>query len=351
MLRRKTEPIYLRLELVRYAREHGIKPAAREFGTTVKTVRKWLRRWEPGSLRGLADRSRAPHHPPRGITGRQRRQAVRLKRRLPSWGATRMKRDYGLALSEKALRRIWREEGLLRRKRRKHKTKQRLREVKKAWRLFEQTCIDTKDLCDIPELWAQARALGLPRYQYTAREVVSGWHYVAYAQECTLAYAKLFAEVVLSHLIRCGVKLSGSRVQTDNGNEFVGNWQRKTDSKFTEAVEAVRGLRHTTIPPRAHTWQSDVETAHRLIEDEFYEVERFSSRSDFLAKAGAYNLWFNVARRNSGKEGKTPWELIHEREPQVDAAVCALPPVFLDELFMRKLDAKLLWGYDVIPHP
>jgi hypothetical protein len=25
--------------------------------------------------------------------------------------------------------------------------------------------------------------------------------------------------------------------------------------------------------------------------------------------------------------------------------------VFLDELFMKKLDSKLQWGYDVIPHP
>jgi transposase len=351
MLRRSTDPIYLRFELVRFAREHGIKPAAREFGTTARTVRKWLRRWEPGSLRGLADRSRAPHHPRRGVTAAQRRRAVRLKRKLPSWGAQRIKRDFSLALSEKALRRIWREEGLLRRKRRKHKTKQCLREVKKAWRLFEQVSVDTKDLCDIPELWAQARALGLPRYQYTAREVVSGWHYLAYAQECALAYSKLFAEVVLAHLVGCGVSFRGARLQTDNGCEFVGNWQAKADSQFTEAVEAVKGLRHTRCPPRAHTWQSDVETAHRLIEDEFYEVERFRSRSDFLAKAASYNLWFNVGRRNSGKEHQTPWEIIREREPGVDPAICALPPVFLDELFMKKLDAKLMWGYDVIPHP
>ena len=107
---------------MRYAREHGVKPAARQFGTTVKTVREWLRRWEPGLLRGLADRSRAPTHPRRGIDERQRQQAVRLKRKLPPWGAARMKRDFSLSLSEKALRSIWREEGLLRRKRRKHKT-------------------------------------------------------------------------------------------------------------------------------------------------------------------------------------------------------------------------------------
>lgn len=41
------------------------------------------------------------------------------------------------------------------------------------------------------------------------------------------------------------------------------------------------------------------------------------------------------------RKHKTPWELIHEREPQINPAICALPPVFLDELFMRKLDAKL----------
>ena len=351
MLRQSKEPTYLRFELVRFARTHGIKPAARQFSTTVKTVRKWLRRWRPGSLQGLQDQSRAPRHPRQGITTRQRQQAVRLKRRLPSWGASRMKRDFHLSLSEKAIRRIWHEEGLLRRKRRKHKTKQCLREVKREWRLFEQTCVDTKDLCDIPELWAQAQLHGLPRYQYTAREVTSGWHYMAFAQECTLAYSKLFAEVILSHLKGCGVKFKDSRLQTDNGCEFVGNWQRKSDSAFTLAVESVKGLRHTTIPVRAHTWQSDVETAHRLIEDEFYEVEHFSSRSDFLAKAKVYNLWFNVARRNSGKEYKTPWELIHEKEPKVDPAICALPPVFLDELFMKKLDSKLMWGYDVIPHP
>jgi transposase len=134
MLLRSKDSTYLRFELVRFAKEFGIKPAARQFSTTVKTVRKWLRRWEPGSLRGLEDRSRAPVHPRAGITDGQRRRAVALKRRLPSWGASRMKRDFSLALSEKALRAIWREQGLSKKKRRKHQTKQCLREVKKQWR-------------------------------------------------------------------------------------------------------------------------------------------------------------------------------------------------------------------------
>ncbi|HEU0144298.1 MAG TPA: hypothetical protein VFQ47_05895, partial [Nitrososphaera sp.] len=45
------------------------------------------------------------------------------------------------------------------------------------------------------------------------------------------------------------------------------------------------------------------------------------------------------------------WEIIQAKESEINPAICALPPVFLDELFMKKLDAKLLWGYDLIPHP
>ena len=102
MLRRSTEPTYLRFELVRYAREHGIKPAARQFSTTPRRCASGSG-VGAGSLRGLArpePRATAPasgHHPQA-----QRRLAVTLKRRLPSWGASRLKRDFPLPLSEKA---------------------------------------------------------------------------------------------------------------------------------------------------------------------------------------------------------------------------------------------------------
>jgi hypothetical protein len=105
-------------------------------------------------------------------------------------GAARIKRNHSLQLSERALSRIWREAGLLlRRKRRKHQTKQNLRAVKQQGRLFEQTCIDTKDLKEIPELSPQIQRCRLPLVQYTAREVVSGWKFIAYAKERTLAYS------------------------------------------------------------------------------------------------------------------------------------------------------------------
>ncbi|KAF0121568.1 MAG: hypothetical protein FD151_1175, partial [bacterium] len=49
----------------------------------------------------------------------------------------------------KAIRGIWRSVGLLKKKRRKHKTKNDLRAVRALWKLFEQTCVDTNDLIDL----------------------------------------------------------------------------------------------------------------------------------------------------------------------------------------------------------
>ena len=51
-----------RLRLVQFARQHGIKPTARAFTTTVPTVRKWLRRYQQHGPSGLREHSRAHQH-------------------------------------------------------------------------------------------------------------------------------------------------------------------------------------------------------------------------------------------------------------------------------------------------
>jgi hypothetical protein len=76
--------------MVRYARAQGIKPAARYFHTTVRTVRKWLRRWQPGSLAGLHDRSRAPLPPAQQITPQQRAPAQAPRRSPPLFRIRRL---------------------------------------------------------------------------------------------------------------------------------------------------------------------------------------------------------------------------------------------------------------------
>jgi len=319
-----------RLRLVTHAHQHGIKAAAREYRTTVPTVRKWFRRWKEQGLKGLQELSRAPHSCPHKITGELAQQVVELRRRLPTFGARRLKREWELPLGHTAIERILRQHGLLVPRRRKYQKKQDLAEWKQTWALFQQISADTKDLDDIPHYWPQMKAHGLPAIQYTAREVRSGLQFLAYASQRSAGASELFAQRIQRHLQRCGVTLRDVTWQTDNGSEFIGELQADgSRSHFPRAVTYF-GSQHDRIPPAAHTYQSDVETVHRLIEDEFFDLETFQNRADFLAKVSLYQLYFNLARPNSHKGGLTPWQIIQQLAPRLPLQVCLLPPVVLD---------------------
>jgi transposase len=317
-----------RLRLVQFARQHGIKPAARAFATTVPTVRKWLRRYQQQGPSGLLPQSRAPHRQPRKTAPEIERQVIELRQQLPTFGARRLIREFELPLSHRALERIWRTHGLLKKRRRKYQRKQDLAAIKATWRLFQQISADTKDLDDIPHYWPQAQHLDLPIVQYTAREVRSGLLFWAFAQRRTAAASAVFAARIQRHLDRYGIALRDLVWQTDNGSEFLGG--RDPAGRPTGFPLALGDSQHVRIPPAAHTYQSDVETVHRLEEDEFFDLETFSSRGEFLAKVTTYQLYFNLVRPNTHKENQSPWQIIERLAPRSPLELCLLPPVFLD---------------------
>lgn len=335
IMRQSKDPRYIRFKMVMEARKNGVKPAARLFRTTANTVRKWLRRFDD-TLNSLRDESRAPRRSPRKLSAQAEEEIIRARKRLPTWGARRLKRDMNLPYSAKAISRVLKERGLARRwRRKKHQVKRCLREIKRNWALWQQVTADTKHLIDLPEYLIQAKAKGLPLHQYTAREVSTGILFLGFSDELSLTYADLFAERIGSHLKEHGVKMEGVTWQTDNGSEFIGSWQATRDSAFTRTVESF-GSAHRTIPPGQHRYQSDVETVHSLMETEFY-LERFRNRRKFIEKAATYQNFFNYVRRNSGKEDKSPWELVREKDLTASPSLLYLPPVFLDELFVQRL--------------
>ncbi len=168
-----------------------------------------------------------------------------------------------------------------------------------------------------------------------------------FAQELSLSYADIFAQRIIKHLQACDIDLSKTTWQSDNGSEFVGSWQAKDASAFTKTIEEVTGQVHRTIPPGQHRFQADVETVHSIMESEFYEMEFFVDHGDFIQKANACLLFFNLARKNSGKEYKTPWQLVKEKLPNANPLMPLLEPVYLDELYEKKLHNNCSRGYDV----
>jgi hypothetical protein len=159
----------------------------------------------------------------------------------------------------------------------------------------------------------------LPVIPHTARDVRSGLLFWAFAQQRSASAIAAFASRSQQHLDRYGDSLRDLVWQNDNGGEFKGDFP-----------QALGDSQHVRIPPAAHTYQSDVETVHRLEEDEFFDLEDFSSRGDFLAKVHTYQLYFNLARPNSHKENLSPWQILERLAARSTLELCLLPPVFLD---------------------
>jgi transposase len=262
-----------RLRLVESAKRIGIKPTARLFTTTVPTVRKWLRRFQQHGPCGLREQSRARQQQSHKTPPNVEAQVLELRKTLPTFGSRRLIREFDLRIGHNALDRLWHEHGLMEKRRRKYQRKQDLAHIKAQWALFQQISADTKDLDAIPRYWRQAQRLHLPVVQYTAREIRSGLLFWSFARARSAAASAVFAARIQRHLDRYGVSLRDLVWQTDNGSGFKGD--------FPKALGDSQDVR---IPPAAHTYQSDVETVHRLEEDEFFDLEDFSSRGEFLAK-------------------------------------------------------------------
>jgi transposase len=352
IMRESKDPRQLRYQMVLSVEKRGIKATARSFQTSRNTVRKWHRRWQELGYHGLEELPRRPHHSPNATPAAERRELVAFKHTYHRLGAEAIRTIVGLRRSSRTIRKIWREEHVSSRPRRKkYRTKQNLRAVKKEWKLFQQIDEDTKYLNDIPEYYPQMMAHNLPRFQYTTRDVTSGLLFLGFAQELSLSNTTLFAEYINRQLTARGADLSHTRRQTDSGAEYIGGIFAKHPSSYTTTIEDIPGQTHATIPPAAYTWQADVETVHSLMEREFYEIEHFTDPHDFLEKAYSYQLFFNLARPNSYKENKTPWQIAKAKQPELSQSIALIPPVLIDDLLEIKLENPLTRGHDLPSTP
>ena len=271
----KDDGYSLRLRMVWHAKTHGIKPTARVFKTTVLTVKKWLARFKAdhGAPRSLVSHSRRPHRCPHKTPEKLEQRIVALRTTLIGMGAKRMKQEFGLPCSHGAIGRIFKANHLVKRRQKKHQRKKNLREMKRQWAIFQQIVTDTKDLTDMPPYWLQIQTMGLPRFQYTARDAKTGLTFLGYAEENSATYACLFADRICRHLKDHGLDLDSVTFQTDNGIEFIGGRDKDgTMHGFPHIIEDIHKAHHRRIPPRAHTYQADVETFHRLEEEEFFLI-------------------------------------------------------------------------------
>lgn len=333
ILKDSKDPYFFRVKLVEYAMKHGIKAATKYFGCSRNTVRKWLRRWQAEGPKGLKNRSRRPKNSPNKTPKEMEDKVMELRTKLKKISGKRLRMEFGIPLQPSTIYRIYTDHEDPKKPWKKHNKKQDLREVKKKLKVFEKIQIDIKDLSDIPQYLHNYRRTKLPRYQFTARDVKSGAMFIAYARAKDLVNASTFCAYLLAHLKRMGIDVKEIGIQTDNDGAFVGNWRPGSHSTFTHIIEAIYKALHMRIPPSAPTYNSDVETVHARIEEEFYDIEDIEHSYDLLSKAYSYVIYFNLIRPNSSKDYKTPLKIIAEEFGVVDPQLLTLPPIILDENF------------------
>ncbi|MBU1518272.1 MAG: helix-turn-helix domain-containing protein [Planctomycetes bacterium] len=105
-MKNKADKYDLRLQFINFAKQNGIKPAARLFATTPKTVRKWLKRYQQEKLAGLNELPRIPLTCPHKTSSVIERKIIQLRKQFPFKGAKRLKREHNLLCSHEAIGKI-----------------------------------------------------------------------------------------------------------------------------------------------------------------------------------------------------------------------------------------------------
>lgn len=299
------------------ALKNGIKPTARKFYMSKNTVRLWIRRFLSEGNDGFIDRRNGPNYIPHKTSSKLEKQIVKYRIQASCYGAKRLKYFFDLSPSIGAIHRILKDYGLIKRNKRRYQKKNDLREIKRKYLSFEKLQMDIKYLTDIPPYWEQMMKLGLPKYQYTIRDVKSGMLFLGYANEISTENAINMLKQVLGKI---RYYYSGKiTIQTDNGVEFSGTTRYYERNYFTQAVASF-DANHKYIPPGLCNANADVESIHATIEKEFFNLTKFPSRENFIAKAESYRQFYNLVRPNFSKRGKTPWLIAQEDHPESDLA-------------------------------
>ena len=342
LIRNSKHPELIRERIVqRYYQIFNYTQVAREYGTKRQRVKFWVERYEKEGIEGLEDKSRAPYHIPHK-TPKEIEEKIReiAKAKKYSIGQDRIQselRKEGIKKSTSTINRILHSLDLIKKRLKKYQKKRQISEYRKKLKALRNWQIDVKDLIDIPNIYALVYSGIIPRFEYTAKDVVTGTSFISYAFEQIEINSIRFIQALLEHLLQYGIHSSEIIIQTDNGSEFIGCIFKKEPSAFTELIEKTYHGKHQTIPVGKKEYLGSVENFHDRIEDEFYDIETFNSLSEFLGKAWTFTLSWNLDRENLELK-KTPFRLIKEKCHIFNPGISNFQPFILDEM-------KTLWPH------
>lgn len=299
-----------RLKWLDYRNTHTVTQTCRHYDIPRSTLHRWAKRFDPGDLASLEDRSARPHTMRQRTWGTREVEAVlAVRRQHPRWGKAKLAvlmARRGLPLSVSMVGRILRHL----RQRQLLVESQRVRATARARharphaqrkpkgvtipkeRPGDLVQIDTMRLYPLP---------GVTRYHFSAIDVVSRFGVVGVRGVATAGTAKAFLGEVRA---RCPFPIKA--IQIDGGSEFMAEFEQECQAWAVPLW---------VLPPHSPKLNGHVERMNRTFREEWWEC--YDGESDLSAM------------QSSGREGE---RVYNDIRPHQSLGMCT-PVEFLAERF------------------
>ena len=273
-----------------------------------RTLERWVSLYKKKGEGGLIPQSTRPKTQPNETPIRIKEEVISLRKETNLCAQKlhwRLKKQ-GLCVPVSTISKILKEEGLVRKYRKKKVKYKYIKVERKPGELVE---IDVKHV--------PGAIQGRKYYQYTAIDTASRWRYLRIYDEESSFHSVLFLKIVMKrfpHTIQA--------IKTDNHSTFT-NYYLGTSKRSDMTVKSLHFLDefcrqnniiHYLIDPGKPAQNGTVERSHREDEEKFYQKEKFKNRRDLEKKLKIWNDYYNNLEHCS-LDGKSPNEMLELVKP------------------------------------
>lgn len=289
-MKRVAQEAHIRQGVVNYAGKHGKSEAARKYGVSLSSVKRWSKRYD-GTWQSLQERSHRPKSHPRQHTVAEERaigQAFSKVYMRYGWDGVyaELIKNHGYRRSFGGMYHAATRMGLGWGKKRKRPSRA-MRRYPELMIPGEKVQIDVKEVpycCLKGAVKRDEKHL----YQWTAIDECTRLRYVFGYEEHTPENSVDFLK-----RLQKAFPFQIQTVQTDNGTEFTYKFISETEKCLFDTALETAGIAHKLIPPRTPWHNGKVERSHRNDQRYFYDWEKFASAQDLNDKLEIHLSWSN----------------------------------------------------------
>ena len=298
-----------RQAVVKLARRKGKSFAARIYGVSLSSVKRWDKRYDGKDWRSLIERSHRPHRHPKRHTEEEEMiisKAFWKKYERYGWDGVykeATEQGYGRSLSGMiyAAKRL----ELVEEKKRQE-SRQEDHRYPEILIPGEKVQVDVKE---VPYNCLRGKVLrdGRHLYQWTAIDECTRVRFVHGFEEHTPENSVKFLRMLIKEF-----PFKIQTIQTDNGTEFSYKYiSEDVECPFDTELRRL-GIEHKLIPPRTPWHNGKVERSHRNDQRYFYNWETFRSVEELNMKLAEHLRWSNnKPMRTLGN--KSPLQMLKDK--------------------------------------